>query len=976
MKRVRSPPIPAIACTATAPGAAGACATGPYLFEMSLPISAVNYTKQVQSVLFNFSAATGAAANTVDYLHVLAMGGTAPPTAGVSMFTTPVISTTTTYYVQASYLGCNSTPRTAVVANVTNPPVVTIPSNTTICEGDVFALTASSVNDPNYTYTWNPGNLTGASVNVTPSATTIYTLTSTDNSGNANNGCVDIRTVTITVNQRPTITSLTATPSAICAGDSVQINLTAAPFIAPGFVGAYSLSSLTGQTYSTLTGGGITIINTAAQLLTGLATGNSDDGGVVVTLPGFTFPYDGVNHTQMVFETNGWVGAGASNSAITAGPDRTAANLFTSTLPNRTLAAWFKDMGANFPTGVGSMRHGLTGTGIYSFQWDKAVGSGFSDGSTILISFQVNVYGSTSSNPGRIEYIYGPTVGTIATAASIGIEDNISGTNHYVNALNGLSNSTVTSTGWPGNGNGYRFTPVPASSLSYSWLPAASLNNASAEDPKAGPTANTIYTVTVNESGTGCHRNGTVSIVASAIPTPTITPGSATICEDGNFDQYAVDLTGPYSVANGGYPSGTKIEWIIDGFPTTPFLDPAVGVNTTGNGTFRVIVHLPLSLGSCASLPSALVTVDHHLLDINLTAPVTDATCGNSNGKIKVNVNGTPPYNYIWSNGRNIHTSATSDSIVNLIGGNYTLTVIDNEGLVNPGISCSKSVNYNVQSLGGPVPTITTVNNETCFGVNDGNATISISGGTSPITIQWSSGSTAVLSNNVGPGTYTVTVTDVNLCANSTEVIIYGPAAALTGVTSFTPPTCNMSNGSISVVASGGRPLNNGGADYDYTWYADLYNGTLANIGTNSPTVSGVDTGVYYVVISDSNGTCSTTDTVIVTQNCSIELDLTAYIEGFYSGGTMTSPLNNSGVGIDPNDIDTITVVLYDQFDPTIEVARTQAMLHANGTAMAIYPPNLLGGTYYIAILTRNAIETWSKTPVTFGATTNFDFTH
>ena len=37
----------------------------------------------------------------------------------------------------------------------------------------------------------------------------------------------------------------------------------------------------------------------------------------------------------------------------------------------------------------------------------------------------------------------------------------------------------------------------------------------------------------------------------------------------------------------------------------------------------------------------------------------------------------------------------------------------------------------------------------------------------------------------------------------------------------------------------------------------------------------------------------------------------------------MTSPLNNSGVGIDPNDIDTITVVLYDQFDPTIEVART-----------------------------------------------------
>ena len=90
----------------------------------------------------------------------------------------------------------------------------------------------------------------------------------------------------------------------------------------------------------------------------------------------------------------------------------------------------------------------------------------------------------------------------------------------------------------------------------------------------------------------------------------------------------------------------------------------------------------------------------------------------------------------------------------------------------------------------------------------------------------------------------------------------------------------------------------------------------------------------------------------------------------------MNSPTYNSGIGIDPNDVDTITVIMYDQFTPTLMVATAQAVLHADGTAMVIYPNSIAGGAYYIAILTRNGIETWSKLPVTLGAITNFDFAH
>jgi hypothetical protein len=61
-----------------APGVSNGCGTGPYLFEMTLNISASNYSKQVQSVTFGFSSNTGTSANTVNYLHVLALGGIAP----------------------------------------------------------------------------------------------------------------------------------------------------------------------------------------------------------------------------------------------------------------------------------------------------------------------------------------------------------------------------------------------------------------------------------------------------------------------------------------------------------------------------------------------------------------------------------------------------------------------------------------------------------------------------------------------------------------------------------------------------------------------------------------------------------------------------------------------------------------------------------------------------------------------------------
>jgi hypothetical protein len=58
-------------------------------------------------------------------------------------------------------------------------PTITISGNAPLCQGESQNLTASGANN----YTWFPGGLSGASVTMTPSAGTCYTVTGTDNSG-------------------------------------------------------------------------------------------------------------------------------------------------------------------------------------------------------------------------------------------------------------------------------------------------------------------------------------------------------------------------------------------------------------------------------------------------------------------------------------------------------------------------------------------------------------------------------------------------------------------------------------------------------------------------------------------------------------------------------------------------------------------------------------------------------------------------
>ena len=105
---------------------------------------------------------------------------------------------------------CASTTRVPLTVNVNEVPTISVSSDTAICNGNSVTLTASGAD----TYTWMPGNLTGASISVSPNTTTIYTVTGTLNAG----GCSSTATTTVTISQ--VIASADVT---ICEGESTTL---------------------------------------------------------------------------------------------------------------------------------------------------------------------------------------------------------------------------------------------------------------------------------------------------------------------------------------------------------------------------------------------------------------------------------------------------------------------------------------------------------------------------------------------------------------------------------------------------------------------------------------------------------------------------------------------------------------------------------------------------------------------------------
>ena len=69
-------------------------------------------------------------------------------------------------------------------------------------------------------------------------------------------------------------------------------------------------------------------------------------------------------------------------------------------------------------------------------------------------------------------------------------------------------------------------------------------------------------------------------------------------------------------------------------------------------------------------------------------------------------------------------------------------------------------------------------------------------------------------------------------------------------------------------------------------------------------------------------------------------------------------------------------VELHGAVTPNALVESDTKVLKVDGSIQLTFSSAILNGSYYIVVKHRNAIETWSKIPVTFSAITTFDFAH
>ncbi|PLX07862.1 MAG: hypothetical protein C0596_08965 [Marinilabiliales bacterium] len=228
-------------------------------------------------------------------------------------------------------------------------------------------------------------------------------------------------------------------------------------------------------------------------------------------------------------------------------------------------------------------------------------------------------------------------------------------------------------------------------------------------------------------------------------------------------------------------------------------------------------------------------------VELSVSATPVDISCyGVTDGSITANpIGGTEPYVYECNTTPVLNTQ----TIDNLDVGSYTVTVTEDQG-------CTFETTADLIEPPSLDISIDEVTDITCYGFDDGTATIIANGGTTPYTIHWSN---ATLSGfeptGLAPGTYDFTVTDDNGCTGENTLTVDDvPEFSETGT--FVDVDCyGQQTGQVDVTVNGGVP------PYYYNWS----NGSLTE------DLMSVPAGSYTITLTDSHN-CTVANTFVISQ--------------------------------------------------------------------------------------------------------------
>ncbi|MBS1744341.1 MAG: fibronectin type III domain-containing protein, partial [Bacteroidetes bacterium] len=583
----------------------------------------------------------------------VATGGTSLQSGG-SYTTNVTVGNISFWVAETSVAGCEG-PRTEVHVTATAAPtlVITPSGATTFCAGGNVTLngaTGSASSYTNFNWTINPstgGGLsagTGTSVTVEPTIAGAYTVTLTADDGNPITGCSNTTTVVVTMNMNPVISSVTASPTTICAGTTSTLTVQSI-LGAPGTaqVGTESFTDITPSPYrggsgsdcrnqmlytaAELTAAGLTAgpitsisfnnvtspssavnqltISIGATSATSLSSTFNTSPTTAVWGPVNFIPVLGVNThifstpfvwdgvSSIIVNTCSPGGGGTSYSVSIGGVSGRSIQTATSGACTATTGTSYNQVVAKFGGVLGS---DLTNT--YNFTWNPGNLSGISVG---VAPSSTTTYTVTATNPTTLCTTTGTTTVTVlpvgANASASPATPVCAGTSVTLSA---------------GATGGAPFT--------YAWAstPTGTYTANANGDITVSPTVTTSYTVTVTDN---CGNSTTSSVTVTVNPLPVVSiqegPGPLTICQPATQTLTAVSNV-----------DGANYQWTLNGNNIGSANNATYVVSVAGTGSYAVLVTNPTT--GCSNTSAAVsVTINGQPSAITIT-PSAPVICNGS----------------------------------------------------------------------------------------------------------------------------------------------------------------------------------------------------------------------------------------------------------------------------------------------------------------------------------------------------------
>lgn len=770
---------------------------------------------------------------------------------------------TTTYTVIVSINQCSATAQVTVNVNNVN---ANAGEDVTICPGATAQLQASGGG----TYQWSPSsglNNSGiANPVASPSQTTTYTVTVT------NNGCSATDAVTVNVSQ---ITATVSPNQSICAGNTVQLNASGGtnyqwtpstglsnpnisnPVASPSQTTTYTVTVSSGNCSSTasvvVTVNAIPVVNAGPDISVCLGSSvnlnaeSSISGSSFLWSPGahlsnvnipnpISTPTSTITYT-VTATANGCsssdqVTINVTNVFANAGQDVSICNgqntqLFAS---GGTTYSWTPSAGLSNPnianpvaspaatttyivtvTNNGCSATDAVVVNVTNVNANAGQNQTICSGSSVLL----NATGGTTylwspsaglSNPNIANPIASPTVTTTYTVTVInnGCTANAQVTVN-VNTVNANAGNNVTIC--PGAS-----TPLLATGgMQYSWSPSASLNNANIANPIASPSQTTTYTVTVTNAG--CTATSQVTVAVNPI---SVNAG----------DDILVCPTQGAQL-NATANNGATVLWS----PATGLNNPNI-LNPFANPTVNTVYTVTASFNGCTATDQVAVNINNFTANAGLDLTL----CQGATAQL----NATGGTSYSWS----------------------PSTGLSNPNIANPIASPTQTTAYTVVVTNGNCTltdeVVVTVTNS--ITANAGNDLTLCSGqtanllATGGVFYSWSP-STGLSNPNIAnpvvsvnnTTTYTVTVTS-GVCSSTDEVTV-----------NVVPGVFVNAGTDVSICSGASASLNATSLATNFTWTPAT---GLNNPGIANPIASPESTTTY--IVTATNGQCSNTDTITV----------------------------------------------------------------------------------------------------------------